>query len=116
LQPANTLEVATELGLVNALLEAKNIPLEFLPGERFPVFSTILLVCHTAPAVGAGVKPNLCQYLYLPVFRAHVSVSSGFPKGFGFLGNLSRLRLRLVACSLSGERQAGYSVPHIHFV
>jgi hypothetical protein len=46
LQPTNTLEVATELGLVNALLEAESIPLKFLPGECFPVFSTILLACH----------------------------------------------------------------------
>jgi hypothetical protein len=40
------LEVAANLGLVNALLEAKNIPLEFLPGERFPIFSMSLLTCH----------------------------------------------------------------------
>jgi hypothetical protein len=30
-------------------------------------------------------------------------------------GHLSRLGLRLVACSTAGERQTGYPVPHIHF-
>jgi hypothetical protein len=46
LQPTNTLEVATNLGLVNALLDAEDIPQEFLPGEGFPVFSMSLLTCH----------------------------------------------------------------------
>jgi hypothetical protein len=40
------LSVATDLGLVDALLEAKNVPLELFPGEGFPVFSTISFVCH----------------------------------------------------------------------
>ena len=44
------------------------------------------------------------------------SVSFGFPKGVCFLGHLSRLGLRLVACSEGGEPQTGYPVPHIHFV
>ena len=57
------------------------------------VFQSSVRFCSSA------IRPDLCQYLYLPVFRAHVSVSPGFPWGVCFLGNLSRLGLRLVACS-----------------
>jgi hypothetical protein len=38
--------------------------------------------------------------LFPPGHRPHVSVSSGFPKGVGFLGNPAHQGLRVVPCSL----------------
>jgi hypothetical protein len=32
-------DIAPQLGLVDALLQAENIPLELLPGQRFPNFT-----------------------------------------------------------------------------
>ena len=37
--------------------------------------------------------------LFPPDHRPHVSVSSGFPKGIGFLGNPAHKSLRVVSCS-----------------
>ena len=57
-------------------------------------------VFQSSVRVGSpAIRPDILLYLYLPVVRAHVSISCGFPIGFGFLGNLSRLGLRLVTCS-----------------
>src|SRR3972149_2796582 len=70
---------------------------------------------HVRFCIGGGVGNPPTDRNYLPVIRAHVSVSFGFSEGFCFLGDLSRLGLRLVACSISREPETGYSVPHIHF-
>jgi hypothetical protein len=39
LQIVDALDVVLACGLVNAPLEAENVPLNILPGERIPVFS-----------------------------------------------------------------------------
>jgi hypothetical protein len=39
--------------------------------------------------------------LFLPGHRPHVSISSGFPRGVGFLGNPAHQGLRVVPCSSS---------------
>ena len=61
------------------------------------------------------IKPSSFHRRRLPVYPTHVSISIGFPEGIGFLGHPSRLGLRLVACSIAGEPQTGYSVPSVHY-
>jgi len=62
-----------------------------------------------------AIKPSSFHCRRLPVYPTHVSISIGFPEGIGFLGHPSRLGLRLVACSIAGEPQTGYSVPSVHY-
>jgi hypothetical protein len=39
-------DIAPQLGLVDALLQAENVSLDFLPGYRFPNFTRFLDRCH----------------------------------------------------------------------
>jgi len=96
-------------------------------------FQYVKDVCHTCTcAASAGVKPDIlplpkasrtpcprqrtphlrCGAGVLRLSRRRLLVSTGSTQ---VLGDLSRLGLRLVACSIAGEPQTGYSVPHIHF-
>ena len=45
--------------------------------------------------------------LYLPDYRAHVSISAGFPSGLGFLGNPSTVPYPVDTCSRSLENDTG---------
>ena len=59
---------------------------------------------HSQDQAGAwSWVPSYLPYsslLFIPDRRAYVSISSGFPAGFGFLGNPSLKCMRVVPCSL----------------
>jgi hypothetical protein len=65
--------IPTAFSSIDALLQAANIPFDFLPGERLPVFSMSNHICP---------KPDLLECLYLPSCRAHVGLSLALPRAF----------------------------------
>ena len=67
-------EVTSLRGSVDPLLESEQVLLQGEPGQAVPA----IIYWH-------GLDPR--GRLYPPDNRAHVSVSPGFPRGLGFLGN-----------------------------
>ena len=60
-------------------MQAENIPLEFLPGEGVP---NNALHCPSLGRDAGAISSDLRQYLYLPIYRTHVSLSSALPEAF----------------------------------
>jgi hypothetical protein len=82
--------VTTACGLVNALLESVNVALEFLPGQRLPIFSMSSDICHktqTPPVPLPSPVPGSRQRI------------PGITQGLCFLSHPSRLRFT-VGCLL----------------
>ncbi|SRR5216683_796924 len=67
--------------------------------------------------VPSSLTSDLC--LFLPGHRPHVSISSGFPKGVGFLGNPARHPhpggSLLIRSTTDESLMSSYSVPMIRF-
>src|SRR5262249_29953690 len=66
---------------------------------------------QSVPAIISWQGLNPVGRLYPPDHRAHVSVSPGFPRGVGFLGNPTALGPAVGTCSASGEHARGSFVP-----
>ena len=71
---AKSRKVTSLRGSVDPLLESEQVLLQGEPGQA-------------VPAIISWHGPNSIGRLYHPDNRAHVSISSGFPRGLGFLGN-----------------------------
>jgi hypothetical protein len=67
-------KVTSSQGSVDPLLESEPVLLQGEPGQAVPA----IIYWHGLDSIGR---------LYPPDNRAHVSVSPGFPRGVGFLGN-----------------------------
>ena len=63
-----------------------------------------------------AIRPDLLQYLYLPSYRAHVSLSPPLQQSISFLSHPPRLGIRPGRLlPLPGEPSAGFTVPSVHF-
>src|SRR4051812_35367518 len=92
-------EVIASRGSVDPLPESEQVLFQEIPGQPVPA----IIHWHGLNSVGR---------LYLPDNRAHVSVSPGFPRGVGFLGNPTAVRLAAGTCSRgAGGHARGYFVP-----
>src|SRR5262245_33577717 len=74
LESAKSRKVTSLRGSVDPLLESEQVLLQGEPGQAVPA----IISWHGLNSIGR---------LYHPDNRAHVSISSGFPRGLGFLGN-----------------------------
>jgi hypothetical protein len=79
---AKSRKVTSLRGSVDPFLESEQVLLQGKPGQAVPA----IIYWH-------GL--NSISRLYHPDNRAHVSVSPGFPRGIGFLGNPTSRGIRL---------------------
>src|SRR5262249_54595287 len=98
LELAEARVVTAQRGSVDPRLESGQLVLQEEPRQA-------------VPAIRYWHGLNSVSRLYPPDNRAHVSVSPGFPRGVGFLGNPTAVRLTVGTCSENGERARGYFVP-----
>src|SRR5262249_40157600 len=103
--------IATTGGLVNALLEPEDRPLESLPGDARPVIRW-----RARRRDRRAHNPHSDSRPYRPLGRADVGVSWALPQALASSAILPGVRMRPTpAPPGGGERTPSYSVPHPRF-